>query len=105
MRSCIRMIATYAFAVAVALQPGALTASPHLEAAPGAAGDPPTVGIDNFGQIDEGYYRGAQPELSDYADLAALGVRTVIDLQADGDNLDEEAHVRAAGMNFVRIPM
>lgn len=39
-----------------------------------------SVRIDNFGRINEGYYRGAQPKGSDYADLQALGVRTVIDL-------------------------
>jgi predicted nucleic acid-binding protein len=50
------------------------------------------------------YYRGAQPEGADYAALAKLGVKTVIDLQADG--LAHEAGlVNTAGMTYVRIPM
>ena len=35
-------------------------------------------------KINDNYYRGAQPERRDYADLAALGVKTVIDLTEDG---------------------
>ena len=42
------------------------------------------VRIDNFGKISDSYYRGAQPSGDDYPDLAALGVRTVIDLTGDG---------------------
>src|SRR6185436_13542205 len=38
------------------------------------------VQIDNFGRVNQSYYRGAQPEGRDYADLAALGIRTVINL-------------------------
>jgi tyrosine-protein phosphatase SIW14 len=62
------------------------------------------VTIDNFGTINPKYYRGAQPKGRDYADLAALGVKTVIDLQEYGDNR-EPALVRAAGMKYERIPM
>ena len=63
------------------------------------------IRIDNFGQVNANYYRGEQPQGRDYADLAALGVRTVIDLQADGENFDEPQRVEAAGMKFYRIPM
>ncbi len=63
------------------------------------------IRIDNFGQANANYYRGEQPQGRDYADLAALGIRTVIDLQADGDNVDEPQRVEAAGMKFYRIPM
>jgi protein tyrosine/serine phosphatase len=62
------------------------------------------IRIDNFGQINSNYYRGAQPEGQDYEDLAALGVRTVIDLTKDGRS-DEAAMVKGAGMRFVRIPL
>jgi protein tyrosine/serine phosphatase len=62
------------------------------------------ITIDNFGRVNNGYYRGAQPQGHDYADLAALGVKTVIDLTADGD-ASEAATVKQAGMNFFRIPM
>jgi protein-tyrosine phosphatase len=63
------------------------------------------IRIANFGQINAGYFRGEQPEGRDYADLAAIGVKTVIDLQGDGTNHDEARFVEAAGMKFYRIPM
>ena len=62
------------------------------------------IRIGNFGKINDNYFRGAQPKTNDYRDLAALGVRTVIDLQADGPS-NEAGYVKAAGMNFVRIGM
>jgi tyrosine-protein phosphatase SIW14 len=63
------------------------------------------ISIGNFGQINDLYFRGEQPVGRDYSDLAALGVKTVIDLQADGDNADEAQLVKTAGMTFHRIPM
>jgi protein tyrosine phosphatase (PTP) superfamily phosphohydrolase (DUF442 family) len=63
-----------------------------------------TIGIDNFGQVNANYYRGAQPQGRDYADLAALGVKTIIDLTKDGEAA-EPTLVQAAGMRFFRIPM
>jgi tyrosine-protein phosphatase SIW14 len=64
-----------------------------------------TIRISNFGRVNDSYFRGAQPKSRDYADLAALGVKTVIDLQGDGDNADEAKLVTASGMRFYRIPM
>ena len=62
------------------------------------------IRIGNFGQINDQYFRGSQPKGSDYSDLAALGVKTVIDLQKDGPS-DEGGRVTAAGMKFFRIGM
>jgi tyrosine-protein phosphatase SIW14 len=62
------------------------------------------IKIGNFGRIDHSYYRGAQPSGNDYADLAALGIKTVIDLTGDGRS-DEQAFVERAGMKFYRIPL
>ena len=62
------------------------------------------VRIDNFGRVNDHYFRGAQPEGSDYSDLKALGVRTVIDLTEDGD-VSEPGIVQNLGMKFVRIAM
>ena len=62
------------------------------------------IRIDNFGKINDNYYRGAQPDGRDYADLAALGVRTVIDLTKDGRS-DEQGMVERAGMKFYRIEL
>ena len=64
----------------------------------------PAIGIDNFGRISETYYRGSQPNGRDYTDLAALGVKTVIDLQEDGPPIERQL-VESAGMRFFRIPM
>lgn len=62
------------------------------------------IRIDNFGEINLTYFRGAQPGERDYQDLAALGVKTVIDLTKDGRD-DEPGQVKAAGMTFHRIPL
>ena len=68
------------------------------------AADLTLIRIDNFGRINDKYYRGAQPEAPDYRDLAAVGVKTVIDLTGDGRD-DEQALVERAGMKFYRIPL
>jgi len=62
------------------------------------------VRIDNFAVVNANYYRGAQPIGRDYADLAALGVKTVIDLQKYGEPA-EQKNVETQGMRFVRIGM
>jgi len=64
--------------------------------------DAARIRIKNFGCINENFYRGAQPRESDYADLSAAGVRTVIDLQEDGEAREQQL-VEAAGMKFYRI--
>lgn len=61
--------------------------------------------IDNFGHISDTYYRGAQPEGDDYAALAALGVKTVINLTSDDALAEEPDMVADAGMKYVAIPM
>jgi len=62
------------------------------------------IRIDNVGIVNDHYYRGAQPTSADYPDLAALGVKTVIDLTREG-RADEKGLVEAAGMKFMRIPL
>jgi tyrosine-protein phosphatase SIW14 len=64
----------------------------------------PALQIDNFGRVNDLYYRGSQPSDRDYANLKAFGITTVIDLQADGLPM-ERSLVEAAGMKFYRIPM
>ena len=63
------------------------------------------IRIENFGRISPTYYRGAQPMGNDYADLAALGVKTVINLTSDDAQADEEQLVEQAGMKYLQIPM
>jgi tyrosine-protein phosphatase SIW14 len=63
------------------------------------------IRIDNFGRINPNYYRGAQPEGHDYVDLAALGVKTVINLTGDDAAASEKLMVEEAGLSYVQIPM
>ena len=63
-----------------------------------------TVTIKNFGQMDERFFRGGQPKENDYSQLAALGIKTVIDLQ-DEPKAYEKQNVEALGMKYVNIPM
>ena len=63
------------------------------------------VKIKNFGQMDERFFRGGEPKKAeDFAALKALGVNTVIDLQAEAAPTEREM-VEAAGMRYVHIPM
>lgn len=95
---------TYTAALSLSL---ALGGAPSIaiagERAPASAA---TAGIriDNFGQVNDRYFRGAQPKGDEFRALSALGIKTMIDLAAEGDP-NEEANAAAAGMKFVRIPM
>jgi tyrosine-protein phosphatase SIW14 len=62
------------------------------------------IKIKNFGQMDDRFFRGAQPKEDDYKDLAALGIKTVIDLQDDPKEY-ERPIVESLGMKYVNIPM
>jgi protein tyrosine phosphatase (PTP) superfamily phosphohydrolase (DUF442 family) len=65
----------------------------------------PNVFIKNFGQMDERFYRGAEPKgMEDFESLKELGIRTVIDLQAKPEK-DERGMVESLGMRYVNIPM
>jgi len=89
-------ISTAALAIVLSL------GGPHQVFAASAA-TPMAVAIDNFGQVSDGYYRGAQPKGDDYKALAGIGIKTVIDLSDEQES--EAASVQAAGMRFVRIPL
>jgi protein tyrosine phosphatase (PTP) superfamily phosphohydrolase (DUF442 family) len=62
------------------------------------------VTIDNFGKINDNYYRGSQPNQEEFGQLKRLGIKTVIDLREDYKK-NEESWVREVGMNYVRIPL
>jgi tyrosine-protein phosphatase SIW14 len=64
----------------------------------------PQIKISNFGQINENYYRGGQPYAADCVLLKKLGIKTVIDLQKDG-NFQEQSWVQDAGMQYIKIPL
>ena len=62
------------------------------------------VNIKNFGQMDDRFFRGAQPKENQYQELAALGITTVIDLQDDPTSYEKQ-NVEALGMKYINIPM
>ena len=64
-----------------------------------------SIRIDNFGRVSSTYYRGAQPMGRDYDNLAALGIKTVINLTSDDAQADERELVERAGMAYLQIPM
>lgn len=64
----------------------------------------PNIKIKNFGQMDERFYRGARPKDEDLQALAALGVKTIIDL-TDNSREYEQPAVEAAGLRYINIPM
>ena len=64
----------------------------------------PNIKIDNFGQLDEQFYRGARPKPEELKSLAALGIKTVIDL-TDNSREREKPAVEDAGMRYVNIPI
>ena len=76
-----------------------------LERAPARAADVSSVHIDNFGQVNPAYYRGAEPDDDQYAALALAGIKTVVDLRSDDVDVGDKRLVEQAGMQYARIPM
>ncbi len=64
-------------------------------------------GVGNFMKVNDHVYRGAQPTEEGFKNLAKLGIKTVVDLQATGDERarDEAKWVKEAGMQYVSVPM
>jgi len=71
----------------------------------GAAQSAGTIRIGNFGQVNPAYYRGAQPKGRDYADLAALGIKSVVNLTGEDADPQESALAAGAGLKYFRIAM
>jgi uncharacterized protein (TIGR01244 family) len=94
---------TFSFVLPAAAQHGSIQTSAAASAVVVNAAS--RVQIDNFGRVSPTYYRGAQPKGGDYADLAALGVKTVINLTSDDAQADEQQLVEKAGMKYLQIPM
>lgn len=62
------------------------------------------IKIKNFGQMDERFYRGGRPKEADLKALAAMGVKTIIDL-TDNSREYEQPAAEAAGLRYINIPM
>ena len=87
-------LVTVTFILALASAAIAQEAGPDIKA----------IKIKNFGQMDERFFRGAQPKEKDYKGLALLGIKTVIDLRDDPEPY-ERTMVEGLGMKYINIPM
>src|SRR5260221_11918829 len=71
-----------------------------------AFADSGVPGVGNFHQVNGQVYRGAQPTAEGFANLARLGVATIVDLREAGErSVAEQRIVKAAGMRYVSVPM
>ena len=66
-----------------------------------AASPTEVPGVHNFHQVNEHVYRGAQPSSQGFANLAKLGIKTVIDLRGEKS---EANVVEQAGLHYVYMP-
>lgn len=63
-----------------------------------------TCDVENFGKVNDHYFRGAQPEEGQYEQLKALGVKTVIDLRDDPKDY-AKSKAESAGLRYINLPM
>ena len=62
-------------------------------------------GVDNLRAVDDHLWRGAHPSPEGFAELAALGVTTVVDLRAEPGAHVDEALMADLGLTVYRIPI
>lgn len=105
MRSIAILARRYTAVLLIVLSAAPAAAKNHHATAAISSSRVPAIRIDNFGRISDAYYRGAQPQGRDYAGLAALGVKTVINLTSDDADVSEARLVERAGMSYLQIPM
>jgi protein tyrosine phosphatase (PTP) superfamily phosphohydrolase (DUF442 family) len=72
-------------------------------AAPLLAQEP--AGVPNFHAVNDRIFRGGQPTNEGFQSLAKMGVKTIIDLRAEGDRASEQKEVEALGMKYVPVPL
>jgi tyrosine-protein phosphatase SIW14 len=62
--------------------------------------------LPNFHQVNEHLYRGAQPQAGGMKELAARGIKTVINLRGpDEGTRAEEAEAESAGLRYYSVPL
>jgi Tyrosine phosphatase family len=66
---------------------------------------PAITGVSNFHEVDPNVYRGAQPSLEGFRNLAALGVKTIVDLRGDDRLPEEQKEVEELGLRYISAPM
>jgi tyrosine-protein phosphatase SIW14 len=60
------------------------------------------TGLSNLHKVSENLYRGAQPEEEGYAELAKLGIKTIVCLRTDDE---DSKHLGDLPIRCVHIPM
>ena len=71
-----------------------------------AAASTDLAGVQNFHQVNQSLYRGAQPTPQGLKNLADLGVKTIIDLRHGKDHSDtEQREAESLGLHYVNVPM
>ncbi|HKQ77604.1 MAG TPA: tyrosine-protein phosphatase [Blastocatellia bacterium] len=58
--------------------------------------------VKNFGKVNDHIYRGGQPDGDEYAELAAKGIKTIIDLREDPESYARRSAERA-GLRYINI--
>lgn len=62
--------------------------------------------LPNFHQVNEHLYRGAQPLPGGIKRLAALGIKTIVNLRGEDEKTRYEGEeARAAGLRYLSVPM
>lgn len=64
----------------------------------------PSIAIENFGKVNDSYYRGSQPKQKDLQQLKSLGVKTIIDLRKD-KKPEARGWASSAGLRYFNIPL
>jgi protein tyrosine/serine phosphatase len=88
----------------------ALTAVTALALSAAARADQeqaPPVPTERFNKVDERLYRGAQPTEAGFKQLREMGIKTIINLRMEADQIrtDEKRLVEGLGMTYVSIPV
>lgn len=67
---------------------------------------PPIADLDNFGKVEDTLWRGARPTDAGLAQLAAKGVKTILNFENDEQAVQHEQEwAQAHGIKFVSIPL
>ena len=67
---------------------------------------PGVEGITNFDRVNDGLYRGAQPNSLGLQSLARLGIKTIINLRQTNEVWAvEAAEAQALGITYTNVPM
>lgn len=63
-----------------------------------------SISIGNYGQVNDHLYRGSQPKGREFQELAAAGIKTVLDLREDAKS-GSRAEAEQAGLQYVNLPL